>query len=58
MDVLLDASVAIVAPTAAFFENVFVMAEDEAIRANRLALLREAADLPKGVLDLSCLPGF
>eukprot|EP00793_Prasinoderma_coloniale_P004730 PRCOL_00000491-RA len=58
VDVLLDASVAIVAPTAAFFENVFVMAEDEAIRANRLALLREAADLPKGVLDLSCLPGF
>lgn len=42
----------------AFFDKVFVMAEDEAIRTNRLALLREVASLQNGVADLSCLPGF
>jgi hypothetical protein len=32
--------------------------EDEAVRRNRLALLRDIAALPKGILDLSLLPGF
>ncbi|KAF3332393.1 glycine--tRNA ligase 2 [Carex littledalei] len=32
--------------------------EDEKIRNNRLALLKKIAGLPKGVADLSVLPGF
>lgn len=32
--------------------------EDERIRKNRLALLRKISDLPKGIVDLSILPGF
>lgn len=32
--------------------------EDERIRKNRLALLRQIADLPKGIADLTLLPGF
>ena len=46
------------APIAAFFDNVFVMAEDEAVRANRLALVRTVAALPRGFVDFSLLPGF
>lgn len=32
--------------------------EEERIRKNRLALLKKIADLPKGIADLSVLPGF
>lgn len=32
--------------------------EEEAVRRNRLAWLRDIAALPKGILDLSLLPGF
>lgn len=45
-------------PVAAFMDGVFVMAEDEKVRANRLALLRDVASLQKGVVDMSQLPGF
>lgn len=41
-----------------FFEKVFVMAEDEKVRKNRLALLQRVAKLPHGIVDLSQLPGF
>lgn len=41
-----------------FFEKVFVMCEDATVRANRLALLRDLAALPRGVMDLAQLPGF
>jgi glycyl-tRNA synthetase len=34
------------------------MCDDAAVRANRLALLRDLAALPRGVVDLSQLPGF
>lgn len=34
------------------------MCEDEGVRRNRLALLRDVAGLTKGVLDLAQLPGF
>jgi len=34
------------------------MAEDERIRNNRLALLRKIESLPKGIAELSVLPGF
>ncbi|KAJ1692807.1 hypothetical protein LUZ63_009505 [Rhynchospora breviuscula] len=51
-------SLLLLKPLEDFFENVFVMAEDEKIRNNRLALLKKIAGLPKGITDLSVLPGF
>lgn len=44
-------------PVAAFFEAVMVMAEDEAIRRNRLALLALIADDVKQFADFSKLAG-
>jgi glycyl-tRNA synthetase len=41
-----------------FFDEVLVMAEDEAVRKNRLALLQRVASLSSGIADLSCLEGF
>jgi glycyl-tRNA synthetase beta chain len=34
-----------------------VMAEDPAVRANRLALLTQLDGLCRAVADISCLPG-
>lgn len=48
----------IVGAVDSFFEKVFVMADDERIRRNRLALLHKVANLPCGIVDLSQLPGF
>jgi glycyl-tRNA synthetase beta subunit len=42
----------------AFFTKVLVMAEDEAERRNRLALVYAIAALPDGLADLSQLMGF
>uniref|UniRef100_A0A0D3GBT0 glycine--tRNA ligase n=1 Tax=Oryza barthii TaxID=65489 RepID=A0A0D3GBT0_9ORYZ len=53
-----DASLELLQPLEDFFTNVFVMAEDEKVRNNRLALLTKVASLPKGIADLSVLPGF
>ena len=41
-----------------FFEEVLVMAEDKAVRENRLTLLARIAALAEGVADLSKLEGF
>jgi glycyl-tRNA synthetase len=41
-----------------FFDEVLVMAEDPAVRANRLALVAGVAGLAAGVADLSLLEGF
>ncbi|MGC8837279.1 MAG: hypothetical protein ACP5UM_02575, partial [Anaerolineae bacterium] len=41
-----------------FFDDVLVMAEDPVLRQNRLALVQEVADLPRGLADLSRLEGF
>eukprot|EP00887_Chlorella_sp_A99_P006103 scaffold22.g6103.t1 len=68
----LEAAEALIAPLDAYFDKarrrflsysaqplpVFVMAEDPALQRNRLALLRDVAALPRGILDLSQLPGF
>jgi glycyl-tRNA synthetase beta chain len=43
------------APVDAFFDKVMVMAEDKAVRANRLALLRDLRDAMNKVADLSKL---
>ncbi len=41
-----------------FFEAVLVMAEDPAVRANRLGMLQRIAALANGVADFSKLEGF
>ena len=41
-----------------FFVDVMVMAEDPAVRANRLGLLQRIAALADGTADLSLLEGF
>ncbi len=43
------------APVDGFFDQVMVMAEDKAVRANRLALLRDLRDAMNKVADLSKL---
>lgn len=50
--------VALVEPVDAFFTNVLVMAEDDAVRANRLALSKAVAGVSQGFVDLAELPGF
>jgi glycyl-tRNA synthetase len=47
-----------VAPITAFFDDVLVMAEDEALRENRLALLQRIAALTEGIVDLTRVEGF
>ncbi|KAE8673537.1 Glycine--tRNA ligase 2 [Hibiscus syriacus] len=58
VDNFIEMSSELVQPLEEFFNEVFVMVEDERIRKNRLCLLKKIADLPKGVADLSVLPGF
>lgn len=41
-----------------FFDDVLVMAEEPAVRANRLGLLQSIAGLARGVADFSKLEGF
>ena len=41
-----------------FFDEVLVMAEEEAVRKNRLALVGQVAGLADGIADLSKLEGF
>jgi class I fructose-bisphosphate aldolase len=41
-----------------FFEKILVMAEDQAVKENRLGLLQKIASLTNGVADLSKLEGF
>ncbi|CAI9279304.1 unnamed protein product [Lactuca saligna] len=58
VDDFVEISLQLVEPLEDFFTNIFVMVEDEKIRKNRLALLREISQLPRGIVDLSVLPGF
>jgi len=48
----------LVAPLEGYMENVFVMAEDEGVRKNRLKFLSDVAALTEGVIDFAELPGF
>ncbi|MBI5353444.1 MAG: glycine--tRNA ligase subunit beta, partial [Chloroflexi bacterium] len=41
-----------------FFEKILVMAEDKALKENRLGLLQRIASLANGIADLSKLEGF
>lgn len=51
----LKALAALKAPVDSFFDSVMVMAEDPAVRGNRLALLAALADLMNRVAELSLL---
>ncbi|ESQ27628.1 hypothetical protein EUTSA_v10018047mg [Eutrema salsugineum] len=53
-----EISTQLLEPLEDFFNNVFVMVEEERVRKNRLALLNSIANLPTGIADLSVLPGF
>ncbi|MBW7919910.1 MAG: glycine--tRNA ligase subunit beta [Anaerolineales bacterium] len=54
----LETVVALVPSINAFFDKVLVMAEDERVKQNRLALVGQIANLSKGLADLSKLEGF
>ena len=41
-----------------FFDDVLVMADDEALRQNRLGLLQVISALPQGIVDLTVMEGF
>jgi glycyl-tRNA synthetase len=58
VDELLTIVVALIPSINAFFDKVLVIAEDETIKQNRLALVEEIANLSTGVADLSKLEGF
>jgi glycyl-tRNA synthetase beta chain len=44
-------------PVDAFFDKVMVIAPEEELRRNRVALLRRLDKLCRSIADLSCLPG-
>jgi glycyl-tRNA synthetase beta chain len=54
---MLQSLAALKEPVDAFFDGVMVMAENPAVRGNRLALLARLDALCREVADLSCLPG-
>ncbi len=58
MDDFLNAFRPMVPAVSRFFNDVLVMAEDPAVRANRLALLQRIVALADGVADLSKMEGF
>ena len=58
VDDFLDAFLPMIEPINRFFDDVLVMAEDQATRQNRLALLQHIAGLAAGIVDLSKLEGF
>ncbi len=58
MEDFLNAFLPIIPAISRFFEEVLVMVDDPALRANRLGLLQRIALLPKGVADFSFLEGF
>jgi glycyl-tRNA synthetase len=45
-------------PINIFFDQVLIMADDQALRRNRLALVYAIATIPDGVVDLSQVMGF
>ena len=58
VDDFLNIIVKLIPSINAFFDQVLVMAEDEKIKQNRLALVGQIANLSKGIADLSKLEGF
>jgi len=58
VDALLNAFMPMVPVINRFFDEVLVMAEEDAVRESRLALLQHVAGLADGIVDLSRLEGF
>jgi glycyl-tRNA synthetase len=58
IDDFLNVVVQLIPSINAFFEKVLVMAEEEKVRQNRLALVGRIARLSDGLADLSKLEGF
>jgi glycyl-tRNA synthetase len=58
VDEFLNIVVRLIPPINAFFDKVLVMAEDQAVRENRLGLVGQIAGLSRGLADLSKLEGF
>ncbi len=58
VDEFLNIVVKLIPSINAFFDKVLVMAEDETIKQNRLALVGQIASLSRGIADLSKLEGF
>ena len=58
VDAFLNAFMPMVPVINRFFDEVLVMAEEEALRENRLALLQRVSALSDGIADLSYLEGF
>jgi glycyl-tRNA synthetase len=58
VDEFLNIVVRLIPSINAFFDKVLVMAEDENVRQNRLALVGQIANLSTGIADLSKLEGF
>jgi glycyl-tRNA synthetase len=58
VDEFLETVVALIPAINAFFDKVLVMAEDEKVKQNRLALVGQIANLSRGLADLSKLEGF
>jgi len=57
-DILFNTFVPMIPAVNAFFDKVLVMADDKALRENRLGLLQRIAALSNGVADFSKLEGF
>ncbi|HET9590785.1 MAG TPA: glycine--tRNA ligase subunit beta, partial [Anaerolineales bacterium] len=58
VDDVLNIVVKLIPSINAFFDEVLVMAEDEKVRRNRLALVGQIAGLSDGIADFSRLEGF
>ncbi|MCE7939906.1 MAG: glycine--tRNA ligase subunit beta, partial [Chloroflexi bacterium CFX6] len=58
LNAALNALAALAPAINAFFDAVLVMADDPAVRANRLALAGRVAAIPARFADLSELEGF
>jgi glycyl-tRNA synthetase beta subunit len=58
VDELLAMVEALLPAITAFFDQVLVMAEDPAVKSNRLGLVGKIASLSNGIADLSRLEGF
>jgi glycyl-tRNA synthetase beta subunit len=58
VDEFLNIVVKLIPSITAFFDKVLVMADDETVKQNRLALVGQIAGLSQGIADLSKLEGF
>lgn len=58
VDRFLATFIHLVPPITAFFDEIMVMAEDQNVRENRIALLQHIAALASGRADMSQLTGF